>query len=108
MQKTSRELAAELIKYAEFLLSKPEFDLDGIAVFNKEFSLMYYNKELFVAAAKALGNATKSYDGGEYANFNLTSTEVPVRLSISRDKVCRKVVSYECEPLFSAEEVEAL
>src|SRR5580698_7221622 len=108
MKKTTRELATELRMYADFLDSKPEFNTTCGANLYSDMSIGFYDKEEFVAAAKALGNAKKSYTDGEYAQFSLTSTEAPVRISISRDKVCTKKVIFECEPLFSPEEVETL
>lgn len=100
----TREYAVELRKVADFLDSRPEFELevyeDGSKVFN------FYDKKLFVDAAKALGNATKSYTS--YDDFCLTSKSANVVLSIARDKVCKKVVTFECEALFSPEEESAL
>lgn len=92
----SREYAQKLKDIAEFLDSRPEFNYIG-------------SKEDFVAAAKAIGDATKSVGDGEYANFTLTAKNCPdLKLIIPRDAVCRKTVKYECEPLFSHEEMEAL
>jgi hypothetical protein len=43
-----------------------------------------------------------------YAELVVKATAAPFSVRISRDKVCKKIVSYDCEALFSAEEVEAL
>ena len=98
----TREYAVEIRKIADFLDSRPEFDIacDGAKLF------YFWDKELFVKAAKALGDAEKKVTPSE--EFQLESKHAKVILSIARDKVCRKVVTYDCEPLFSAEEVEAL
>jgi len=99
----TREYAVEIRKIADFLDSRPEFDIaceTGAKLF------YFWDKELFVKAAKALGDAEKKVTSCE--NFQLVSKHAKVTLSIPRDKVCRKVVTYYCEPLFSAEEVEAL
>lgn len=37
----------------------------------------------------------------EYASIQFTSDRYPLYLSISRDKVCKKTVSYDCEPIFA-------
>src|ERR1700686_93126 len=37
--------------------------------------------------------------GGD--DIHMKSRMFPVMLSISRDKVCRKTVTYDCEPMFS-------
>jgi hypothetical protein len=102
---TSLEYAAKLKRIANFLESRPEFALD----YETGPYIGFFSKDKFVAAAKALGDATKEFTEGDYAQFKLKSKLEPdVVLSISRDSVCRKVVKFECEPLFSAEEVDAL
>jgi hypothetical protein len=98
---TTREYAAGLRKIADFLDSRPEFETD-IA---PSLSLYYYHKEKFIVAAKALGSATKIFSDGDYAMLRLTAKDAPVTLGIQRDKVCKKTVTYDCEPLFSPEEV---
>lgn len=102
--KNSREAAALLRTIADFLDSKAQFPLD---YYHPEI-LSFYTKEHFLEAAKAFGPATKKYGEGEYAQFYLTSTEAPVQLVIARDKVCRKSVVYDCESLFSQEEISNL
>ena len=109
----TRELATQLRDVVRFLESRPEFELDGstcTTTYGGKFqtSMFFYNKENFVEASKCFGNAVKSVSEGEYARFLLTSTAAPVALSISRDAVCTKKVLYDCEPLFTPEEVEAL
>lgn len=106
--KDTRELAEALRNTAAFLDSIDNFKTDGIFCIVDTPSLSYYEKDKFVAGVKAVGDATKSYDSGEYANLNVTAKAFPFKLTISRDKVCRKVVKFECDPLFTAEEVEAL
>ena len=101
----TREAAKKLREIADFLDSRPTFGLGEY--FNPGF-FSFYDKAQFVAAAKAIGDATKSANKGEYADFSLTSKRVPITLSIARDKVCRKIVKYECEPLFTSEEMESL
>lgn len=100
----TREASTWLRTIADFLDSRPEFNLEHYSpeVFH------FYDKDTFVAAAKALGNANKNVDDGEYAYFRLVSTASPVTLTISRDKVCTKKVVYNCEPLFSPEDIANL
>jgi len=110
----SHDLADELRKAADFLSGKKAFPLEGILCitpsYNQEFScsLSYYTKDIFVEAVKAFGNSTKRYGTGAYANFYVTSTEMPLSLEICRDKVCRKITTYECDPLFSEDELKEL
>ena len=100
----TREAAKKLREIADFLDSRPTFSLE---YFNPGF-FAFYDKAQFVAAAKAIGDATKITEEGEYANFNLKSKHAPITLVIPRDKVCHKTVKYECEPLFTSEEMESL
>jgi hypothetical protein len=101
----TREAAKKLREIADFLDSRPMFSLE---YFNPGY-FSFYDKAQFVAAAKAIWDATKSTkEGVAYADFRLTSKHAPITLSIARDKVCRKTVKYECEPLFTSEEMESL
>ena len=106
--KDTRELAEVLRNTAAFLDSIDNFETDGLFCIVDTPSLTYYERDKFVAGVKAVGDATKSYGSGEYANLNVTAKAFPFKLTISRDRVCRKVVKFECDPLFSAEEIEAL
>ncbi len=77
-------------------------------------SLNFYcvNKEELLRLVKLFGGRwTKGVDfeDREYASIYLCSTSLPVVLSISRDKVCKKTVTYNCEPMFSLEdEIDAV
>lgn len=107
--KNTRELAEVLRQTANYLDSISSFELEGIFTICGELpALSYYSKDKFVEAVKAMGNSKKAYDTGEFANLNVTAMEFPFKVQISRDKVCRKVVKFECDPLFSAEELETL
>ena len=111
MKPTTKDYSAELRKLADFLDVRPEFKVElgiYIGLAPVRASVSFYDKSNFIAAAKVFGSATKKYTEGEFGKFELTSTEFPLTLSISRDKVCTKKVIYDCEPIFSAEEVEAL
>ena len=104
-QLTSHEYAAELRRIATYLESRPEFGTEQYSAFTY---LSFYDKDMFVAAAKAIGNAKKEFTDGSYAELLLNVVGAPIRLSIARDKVCKKTVTYDCEPLFSAEELGEL
>ncbi len=112
----TRELTEMLRKTADYLDSLEEFKMGSSITFtseNKTKSLTvfshFYDKENFVAAVKAVGNATKYYDDStSYPELHVTAKAFPLEFSISRDKVCKKIVTYDCEPLFSEEEVETL
>jgi hypothetical protein len=98
----SRELAVELRNVANFLDTRPEFELPSY--YKAKQYITFWDKQEFIEAAKSLGDATKDYT--DY-DFQLTSKHAPVVFSIARDKVCKKTVTFDCEPLFSIAEVEA-
>lgn len=109
------ELVNILRSFADFLESRPDFDTEGcVSVIDgyKESPYVvyinFYDRDKFVAAVKAVGNATKKYTDGDYPKLEVTADAFPIKLSISRDKVCTKKVEYICEPLFSEEEVRSL
>ena len=108
----TRELAIELRKQAILLDSKPVIDIEGGVYISKtptpRLQLNFYSKESFLKAAKNFGNTKKDTTEGTYAEFHLISNDGPVMLSVLRDKVCKQTVVYDCEPLFSTEEVDAL
>lgn len=112
----TRELASAFRKAAEYLDSIEEFDAESCVAFTQSCktdiiytSVGFWEKDKFVAAVKAVGNATKKYDeNSDYPQLRVTPTAYPLELSISRDKVCKKTVVYDCEPLFSEDEVNAL
>jgi hypothetical protein len=100
---TSHEFAKQLQSTAEFLLNRDSFKLD-----TKPEVVLYFfgEKELFLAAAKAVGSGQKEVDSN-YVNFRPNGTIL--RLLVNRDLVCRKVQEekWECEPLLSqAEEAQ--
>jgi hypothetical protein len=102
----SHEYAGKLREAAAFLESRPVFALYSDRV--GDVYLPYYDKEVFVAAARALGTLDKTIDECHY-------TVVPVACPMlhvfaPRSTVCRKVqdVKYECEPLLSDDEAAAL
>lgn len=103
--KTSYEYADQIRKLAEYLDSIPVFELD----YSYGDSLSFYAKTKFVAAVKAVGSGTKAYTDGEYGKLLFTPDNFPeLALKIDRSAVCRKVVKFECDPLFSDDELEKL
>jgi len=72
----------------------------------------FLNRESLLAALRGLGGKwTKTFIGkdmDQYSFFNLVSDRYPVTLSISRDRVCEKIVTYKCEPMFKPEEEKEL
>lgn len=103
---TTRIYAENLRKLADYLDSIPEFEV----TYDSSKSFHFYSKEKFVTAVKAVGNATKRYTPVDnYPELVVSPTAFPkMDLRISRDSVCKKIVTYDCEPLFSAEELGSL
>lgn len=104
-QVTSREYAAEMRKAADYLDARPEFETEQ---YGFHAYLSFYDRDKFVVAAKVIGNAKKEFTDGSYPELLLNVVGAPIRLSIARDKVCKKTVTFDCEPLFSNEELGEL
>lgn len=104
---TSHEYANRVKEIADFLLSRPEFDTGG----SPHFFLSFYDKDKFLLAVKALGTGTKEFTTGSWPEvvFKPTGAE-EIKVSVPRDKVCRKVQDavWECEPLLSTGEIEQI
>lgn len=103
---TSYAYAQRLREIADFLLSRPEFEVvNGPYMFQ-----MYYDKDKFMAAALSLGSGKKEFTEGAWPEVKFHPNDYPeIMLSIPRDKVCRKVqdVVWDCEPFLSqAEEAQ--
>ncbi len=114
---TTRDLAATLRRIASYLSTIPEFDVESCVSIMSGGTITapcpyvhipIWDRDKFVAAVKAIGNSKKVYTDEPYANLEVTADAFPIKLSIARDKVCKKEVKYTCEPLFSEDEVEAL
>lgn len=69
-----------------------------------------HNKEDLAKAIRALGGKwIKEIIGGDqYACVVFKSELFPLRITISRDRVCKKTVSYDCEPIFAPGEDDAI
>lgn len=110
--KSSKEMAQRLRAIAEFLEDHDEFSVKDnggyLSTFDGKFGITFDSKETFVQAVKSIGSAAKHYTDGDWGKLVISADYAPIELSISRDKVCKKTVTYDCEPLFSPEEVEAL
>ena len=109
--KTSKEMAQRLRNIAEFLEDHDSFPTNNggyLSCYDGKFSISFDGKEEFIKAVKSVGNAQKHYTEGEYSKLVVSANFAPIELTISRDRVCKKVVRFECEALFSPEEESAL
>lgn len=65
-------------------------------------SMYVTSKKAVIDLVKSIGGKfTKSMD--EY-NYRLNSERLGITIVAPRDKFCKKIVTYECEPLFSKED----
>jgi hypothetical protein len=101
--KTKAQFIAGLRKLADLLETS-----DEIALESREFYFSAYTKEELLKHIKFFGGIwDKSLGFGE-TDIHLTSRELPLLISIPRDKVCRKTVTYDCEPMFSPDDEKEL
>lgn len=104
---SSHVYAEQLKTLAEFLLSKPEFEVNS----NKAYFFdTYYNRDSFIKAVKALGSGTKNFTDTYLEYLVKSPNGTHIRIEAPRDRVCTLVTPavYDCIPLLSEEEVEAL
>jgi len=101
----SHELAEKLKETAAFLLSRPDVPLGWRDEHEPRLFVGFlYEKDAFIAAAKAFGSGEKRYD-----TYDLTFIPAGaplLHLTIGRGVACRKVQEekWECEPLLSVAE----
>lgn len=100
---------AEYVKKLRALADKLEQLGEGEEMPNVSHYII--TKEGLTKAIRALGGKwTKKVIGGdnEYAYIHFTSENFPLTFPISRDRVCKKTVTYDCEPIFAPGEDDAI
>jgi hypothetical protein len=103
----SHEYAEKMKEVANTLLGRPAFDT-GREQITEVF--WFWDKDEFLAAAKAIGAGRKEVSGTEF-HFYMTSPEnSKVGITIARDKVCTKIQEevWECQPMLTQKEVDAV
>ena len=102
----SHEYAVAIRKQAEYLESKPQFEIPSYVKETETFWYMH-DKEGFVSAVRAVGAGRKEI-GIEYVDFY--PTNAPIRIKIERNSICKLVraAEYDCEPFLSHEELDSL
>jgi hypothetical protein len=100
---TSHEYATEIRKQADYLESRPVFEIPG----SERTFFCFYDKHKFLDAVRALAPGTKEY---KYDDLDFTISAVSIVLSIPRNRVCKLVAPavWDCEPLLSLQEDAAL
>lgn len=61
-----------------------------------------------LATIRVLGGIWDKSLGFRDEDIHLRSRTLPILISIPRDKVCRKTVTYDCEPMFSPDDEKEL
>lgn len=96
----SHQFAKRLREMAEILEARTEFEMPSEPHAYQNF----YDKDEFVAAARALGAGKKTFTTGAFPELQFVPNALPeMQLYINRDKVCRRIQSetWECEPMLS-------
>ena len=102
----------EVIKGLRDLVERLE-ELDKLPISGERFNIVdyCYSKTEIQEKARIIGGKWKKEIIGpdkEYSQIHLIHQTIPITLTISRDLVCKKILTYECEPMFSPEEESEL
>ncbi|HLJ25338.1 MAG TPA: hypothetical protein VKY85_01365 [Candidatus Angelobacter sp.] len=105
---TTHDYAQKLRTMAAFIESRPCVDIKDAPAMKVWWN--FYEKERFLAAAKAMGSGTKRIDTVGVKEFVFTPNTpegIKLELCIARDRVCEKVQEekWECKALLSEAEV---
>jgi hypothetical protein len=93
---TNLEFAAVLEKLAEHYRSNAELERINL-------SKWFYDKEGLAAMLRDLRGRWKKEVSGDTISFTSDSLQ-GLSIYIPRDKVCRRTVTYDCDPIMSPEE----
>lgn len=103
MEKTRQQYIAGLRKLADVLTHS---DLPMSTHHNLYVSVA--DKDELLRYIRTLGGILDKSIGFGGDDIHLKSRTMPIMLSIPRDKVCRKTVTYDCEPMFSPDDEKEL
>ncbi len=94
--------AKRLLALAEaYALCQIELPEPGVLLF-------CWSKEELLDRMRALGGSWKKELSYGEDSMYLVSESLGLKLSIPRDKVCRKTVTWDCEPLFSPQDEQEI
>jgi hypothetical protein len=100
---TNLELAGSLRALADMYERNAEAELIKPMLY-----VFAHSKGEAIAIIKAVGGKFKKHmglDNDPYSQITFKSERIPgLTVQIARDKVCRKTVKWECEPLLSPED----
>lgn len=103
---TNKEISAVLYQLSKVYETAP----DGAEISQPTLTMFVYSKAEAIATIKAIGGKFTKHVGITPDYMEFRSARIPgVTISINRDSVCRKIVTYDCEPLLSpAEEADIM
>lgn len=101
--KTKAQFVAGLRKLADLLETSEDAPLES-----QNLYLGAYDKDELLKLVRFFGGVWDKSFGFREEDIHLTSRELPILISIPRDKVCRKTVTYDCEPMFSPDDEKEL
>ena len=107
---TSHDWALNIQAFAEFLLSRPEFEISySFPTETRQMTFWSDGKDQFLAAAKALGTGKKEFTDNE-VKFTVAHEWGEFTIKAARAVVCRlvKPAEYECDPFLSPDEEKQL
>ena len=93
------DLVTKLRNLADMLEKEPVPELGTC-----NFYMYAYSKADLLKHLRTFGGKwkkTTSYGGDD---IHMESDRLPLVLCIARDKVCRRTVTYDCEPMFSPDD----
>lgn len=104
----SHEYARALQHAAEFLLSRPAFNTNMTRAYSYNF-FRYHEKELFVAAVKAVGSGVKEFTDSDIKVL-YRQGDVEITIEAPRNTLCRLIrpAEYDCDPFLSPDEEKNL
>ena len=92
-------IVTKLRNLADLLEKEPVPDLEA-----SRFYLHVYTKEDLLKHLRYFGGRRNKRLGFGGDDIYMESDRLPVAICVPRDKVCRKVVTYDCEPMFSPDD----
>lgn len=88
----NQTVVAGLRKAADYLEANPSLPYFG----EQSIRMWLYTKEELRAVAKELGSFKKEADDHFFRLITPVNEEVEFRFTISRDTICKKVVTWDC------------
>ena len=107
---TSHDWARNIKAFAEFLLSRPAFEISySWSTELRQMTFWSDDKDKFLHAAKSLGAGKKEFTG-DNVKFTVKHEWGEFTITAPRNVVCRliKPAEYECDPFLSPDEEKIL